>query len=179
MLCHRGRNISRWWECIRTLLDSKQYGNGKTVLGFGHLGLPENYSGRGSRRDIPGRQSRWEAERTNTDNSAMKGRRKKEQLLGEEGRSQRNHTEKGRLEENKANLSTEGWPLGVQGPSACSTEEKTLRRRKKAASLQTWSRNLRKFPGKIFPFLQISNPNEKHSISCYPALNLPGPSLGH
>lgn len=76
-----------------------------------------------------------EAKRTSTDNSAMKGRRKKEQLLGEEGRSQRNHTVKGRLEENKTNLSMEDWPLGVQGPSACSTEEKMLRRRKKVASL--------------------------------------------
>lgn len=38
---------------------------------------------------------------------------------------------------------------------------------------------MRKFPGKIFPFLQISSPNEKHSrIPATQLLNLPAPSLG-
>lgn len=74
-----------------------------------------------------------EAEIASRDNSATKGRRKEEQLLGKEVGFQTNHSIKRRLEENKANLNMQDWLSEVKG-HLYSTEE-MLRMKEKAASL--------------------------------------------
>lgn len=96
------------------------------------VSLPENYS---VEVVLHGDRAGGEAETASTDNSVMKGRRKKEQLLGETVGFQRNHTVKGRLEENKANLNMEDWPSEVEGSSLYSTEKKMLRMKEKETSL--------------------------------------------